>query len=162
MTSHWRGKYLEMVEEDGWEFVRRTSGMSAVVIIAEVEGEVLLVEQYRVPVGKNCIELPAGLIGDDDGKDDSVEEAATRELEEETGYRPGRIERLGEFYSSSGVMGESFHLVRAHDCVKVSDGGGTDSEDIIVHRVAADRIADFVAQKRQDGLGIDVRLMRWL
>ena len=162
MTSRWRGKYLEMVEENGWEYVRRTSGMSAVVIIAEVEGEVLLVEQYRVPVGKNCIELPAGLIGDDDGKDDSVEEAAARELEEETGYRPGRIERLGEFYSSSGVMGESFHLVRAHDCVKVGEGGGTESEDITVHRVAADSIADFVAQKRQEGLGIDVRLVRWL
>ncbi|WP_260482202.1 NUDIX hydrolase [Sphingomicrobium flavum] len=162
MTSRWRGKYLEMVEEDGWEFVRRTSGMSAVVIIAEVDGEVLLVEQYRVPVGKNCIELPAGLIGDDDGKNDSVEEAAARELEEETGYRPGRIERLGEFYSSSGVMGESFHLVRAYDCVKVGEGGGTDSEDIIVHRVPPERIADFVAQKRQEGLGIDVRLVRWL
>ncbi|MBB3764123.1 NUDIX hydrolase [Sphingomicrobium lutaoense] len=157
----WKGRYLEMRQKDGWEFVTRTSGMSAVVIIAEIDDHLLLVEQFRVPVGRNCLELPAGLIGDDDGKEDSVEDAAARELEEETGYRPGRIQRLGEFYSSSGVMGESFHLVRAHDCVKVGEGGGTDSEDITVHKVPLSEVSRFIERKRQENVGMDVRLMCW-
>lgn len=162
MSKAWTGKYLEMHVEDGWEYVRRAGGMSAVVIIAEVEGDLLLVEQYRVPVGKSCLELPAGLIGDKDGEDDSVEQAASRELEEETGYRPGLIERLGEFYSSPGMMGESFHLVRAHDCVKVGEGGGTASEDIIVHRVPKGELKEFIEAKRGEGTVIDVRLLHFL
>lgn len=158
----WQGRYLEMHKDGSWEFVRRASGMSAAVIIAEVESDLLLVEQFRVPLGKNCLELPAGLIGDDEGEHDSVEEAATRELEEETGYCPGRIERLGEFYSSPGMVAESFHLVRAHDCVKVGEGGGVSGENIIVHRVPKGEVADFIAAKRGEGVAIDVRLMRWL
>lgn len=158
----WKGRYLEMWQKDGWEFVKRAGGMSAVVIIAEVDDELLLVEQFRVPVGKRCLELPAGLIGDDDGKDDSVEEAAARELEEETGYRPSRIERLGEFYSSAGNLGESFHLVRAHDCVKVGEGGGTESEDIAVHRVPLGEVKQFIERKRREDVGVDARLLRWI
>ncbi len=67
--------------------------------------------------------------------------SARRELEEETGYRAAQWENLGEFYSSPGMVAESFTLLKATGLTQVSDGGGTAHEDIVVHRVplAADR-----------------------
>ena len=162
----WEGRFITAVRDGRWEYVRRARSIRAVVILAETDaGEVLLVEQYRVPIGTACLELPAGLIGDDDGggngggDGDTVEAAAVRELIEETGYRPERIERLGDFYSSPGMVAEGFTLVRASGLTRVGDGGGTDGEDIIVHHVARDAMADFVATKRGEGVGIDVRLL---
>ena len=133
------------------------------ILAVDEEDHVILVEQFRVPLGKACIELPAGLIGDgagDDGEDATA--AAARELEEETGYRAGRLEVLGEFYSSPGMVSESFTLLRAHELVRVGDGGGTDSEDITVHRVPLARIGEAIDTWRAQGLGIDVRLLTLL
>ncbi|WP_265530239.1 NUDIX hydrolase [Sphingomicrobium marinum] len=162
MTNVWRGKYLEMHDDDGWEYVSRVGGMSAVAIEAIIDGDILLVEQFRAPLGARCLEFPAGLIGDDDGgEDDTPEAAAIRELEEETGYRAGRIEYVGRFYSSPGMVSESFHLVRAHDLKKVGSGGGNDSEDIVVHRVPLGEVERFIQEKRDAGIAIDVRLMQF-
>ncbi len=160
----WQGRFITAVKDEQWEYVRRANNIRAVVILAETDaGEILLVEQPRVPIGRACLELPAGLIGDDDGgADDTVEKAARRELEEETGYRATSIEELGEFYSSPGMVSESFTLVRATGLEKVGDGGGTDGEDIIVHRVRREAIAAFVAAARDRGLGIDVKLLMLL
>ena len=99
--------------------------IGAVVILAEHDGKVVLVEQFRVPLGRRCLELPAGLVGDED--DMGVEETALKELEEETGFGAERIERLGEFYSSPGMASEGFTLVRAHGLSKIGAGGGTDA-----------------------------------
>ena len=154
----WQGKYLVAKRRGTWEFVSRAGSIRAAVILAVDEGEVILVEQFRVPLGRPCLELPAGLIGDIDAGE-SVDESARRELEEETGYRAGRIEDLGEFYSSPGMASESFTLVRATDLTKVGDGGGDDDENITVHRVPLGEIAAFVAAKRAEGLAIDVKLL---
>ena len=82
--------------------------MHAVVILAEYEGKVVLVEQPRVPLGnRKCIELPAGLVGDEDDK--GVEETAIKELEEETGFTADRIEVIGEFFSSPGMVVRGLH-----------------------------------------------------
>ncbi|MEO6113773.1 MAG: NUDIX hydrolase [Sphingomicrobium sp.] len=157
----WEGRFITAVRDGRWEYVRRARGIRAVVILAETDaGEVLLVEQHRVPIGGPCLELPAGLIGDDEGGEaDTVEAAAVRELVEETGYRPERVERLGDYFSSPGMVAEGFTLVRASGLTRVGDGGGTGGENIIVHRVQRDAIADFVATKRREGVGIDVRLL---
>ena len=131
------------------------------MILATVDGDVLLVEQYRVPLGRICLELPAGLIGDDaEGEDDLV--AAGRELEEETGYRAGKLVDLGEFHSSPGMVSESFTLVRATELVQTGPGGGTEGEAITVHRVPLSAIAPFVAAKRAEGCGVDVRVLMLL
>ena len=109
----WAGKYLRLVTDGSWEFVERVGGMTAVVIVAIHDGKYILVEQARVPLGnRRCIELPAGLVGDED--DRGVEDTALKELEEETGFVADSIERLGEFFSSPGMVAEGYTLVRAH------------------------------------------------
>lgn len=157
VETMWEGRFVSAKRRGKWEYVSRSRGIKAAVILAIDDGHVLLVEQYRVPLSKNCIELPAGLIGDETEGEDTLE-AAARELEEETGYRAGRLESLGEFYSSPGMVSESFTLVRAHDLQKTGDGGGVDGENIIVHRVNICAMPDFLAAKRAQGCAIDVRL----
>ena len=154
----WQGKFVTAKRKGKWEYVSRSRGIKAAVILAVEDGHVLLVEQFRVPLGKNCIELPAGLIGDETiGEDPLV--AAGRELEEETGYRATKLESLGEYYSSPGMASESFTLVRATGLEKVSEGGGVEGEGITPHRIAINQIADFISTKRAIGCGIDVRLL---
>ncbi len=157
----WQGKFITARTKGKWEFVSRARGIRAAVILAvDDEDHVILVEQFRVPLGKSCIELPAGLIGDEDGsEDEDATAAAVRELEEETGYHAARMENLGEFYSSPGMVSESFTLLRAHGLTKVSAGGGTEGEDITVHRVPLAGIEQFIAEARANGHGIDVRLL---
>jgi len=129
-----------------------------VIVAVDDDGHLLLVEQYRVPLGRRCLELPAGLIGDG-GDDEADETAAARELEEETGYRAARIESLGEFFSSPGMVSESFTLVRAHGLTRVGEGGGVEGENIIVHRVKLADVPAYVAACRARGMAIDVKLL---
>ncbi len=157
----WQGRFITAKTRGKWEYVARARGIKAAVILAVDDGHVLLVEQFRVPIGANCLELPAGLIGDET-EGEAVELAAARELEEETGYRPGRIESLGEFFSSPGMVSESFYFVRAHTLEKVSEGGGVEGENITVHRVPLAGVAQFIADKRAQGCMMDTKLLMLL
>lgn len=154
----WQGRFITAKREGKWEYVGRARNIRAAVILAVDAGDVILVEQYRVPLKRQCIELPAGLIGDET-EGEAVEIAAARELEEETGYRAARIDDLGEFSSSPGMVSETFTLVRATGLEKVHEGGGVEGEDIIVHRVPLSGIAEFVAAQRALGKMIDVRVL---
>lgn len=159
----WEGKYVSAKKRGRWEYVGRARNIRAAVILATIEGDVLLVEQYRVPLGRDCLELPAGLIGDNggaEGEDDLA--AAGRELEEETGYRAAQLDDLGTFWSSPGMVSESFTLVRATGLEQVSSGGGVEGENITVHRVPLEAVRSFVAAKRAEGCGIDVRVLMLL
>ena len=160
----WQGKYITTKVKGRWEFVSRARGIRAAVIIAvDDEGHILLVEQFRVPLGRPCIELPAGLVGDHEGDEDEHSgEAANRELVEETGYRAARMEDLGEFWSSPGMVSESFSLFRAHGLAKIGPGGGTEGENITVHRVPLARLPAFIAERRALGDAIDVKLLTLL
>ena len=154
----WRGKFVEIRTRGRWEFAGRTRNIQAAVILALDGDEVILIDQYRVPLGRRCLELPAGLIGDEhDG--DTVAAAAERELAEETGYRAAQIELLGEFHSSPGMVSEGFTLVRATGLTRIGDGGGVAGEDIIVYRVPVADVPAFVAARRTEGLAIDVKLL---
>ena len=158
LETMWQGKYISALKRGRWEFVSRTGSTNAVVIVAEHEGKVILIEQFRVPVGGRCLELPAGLVGDED-EHATVEDTAVKELEEETGFTCDRVERLGEFHSSPGMVAESFTLVRAHGVRKVGEGGGTHEEDIEVFLVAREDIPNFMAERRAAGSAVDVKLL---
>ena len=128
------------------------------VILAEHDGKVVLVEQERVPIGRRCLELPAGLIGDED-ENDNVEAAARRELEEETGFVAEQIEVLGEYYSSPGMVAESFTLVRATGLsAHRRRAAGWMARTSSRTWCRAREIAAFVAAKRAEGVGIDVQV----
>jgi ADP-ribose pyrophosphatase len=157
----WQGKFITAKRSGKWEYVGRARGIKAAVILAIEDGHAILVEQYRVPLGRNCIELPAGLIGDEE-VGEVVETAAARELEEETGYRAAEISVIGEFYSSPGMVSESFTLVKALGLTKMSEGGGVEDENITVHRVALGQLDAFIDGKRREGCGIDVKLLTLL
>jgi ADP-ribose pyrophosphatase len=154
----WTGKFVVAKRRGRWEYAGRPGGMRAAVVLAIDAGEVILVEQYRVPLGKFCLELPAGLIGDEAEGEDALASAA-RELEEEAGYRAARWEELGEFWSSPGMLSECFTLVKATGLTRVGDGGGTAHEDIVVHRVPLGRVVETVAEHRASGHAIDVKLL---
>ena len=154
----WTGRYIVAKRRGPWEYFGRARTIGAAVILAVEDGHVLLVEQWRVPLQRRCLELPAGLVGDETEHEDVLVSAA-RELEEETGWRPGRVEIVGEFASSPGMVSETFTLVRASGLTRVGAGGGVAGEDIVVHRVALADIPAFVAVKRTERCVIDVKLL---
>jgi len=154
----WRGDYIRALKCGRWEYVSRVGDVRAVVIFAEFEGKVILIEQPRIAVGSRCLELPAGLVGDED-PGATVEDTAVKELEEETGFTADRIERLGDFHASPGMLSEGFTLVRAHG---VRPTGGGHEEDIVVHLVPRADIPAFIEQKRAEGHAIDVKLLIFL
>lgn len=154
----WQGRFITAKTRGRWEYVSRARGIKAAVILAVDDGHVLLVEQYRVPLGSRCLELPAGLVGDET-EGEAFELAAARELEEETGYRPAHVELVGEFHSSPGMVSESFYFVRALGLEKVSEGGGVEGENIVVHRVPLGAVLEFVAAKRAEGCAMDAKLL---
>lgn len=155
----WQGKWITARRRGKWEYVSRAGGINAVVILAiDDEGHVLLVDQYRVPLGRRCIELPAGLIGDEHAGDTPTD-AARRELEEETGYAAETIDEIGFFHASPGMVTEGFFMVRARGLTRVGEGGGISDEDIVVHRVPLREVPAFVAAKRAEGAAVDVKIL---
>jgi ADP-ribose pyrophosphatase len=160
----WQGKFLEAHVapwgEDGqWEYVKRARGIQAAVIIALTSAhEIVLVEQYRPPLGRPCIELPAGLVGDET-EGEAVFASAQRELHEETGFEATEWEEIGEFASSPGMVGEIFHLYRATGLARTGAGGGVSNEGIVVHVVPVSGIPAFIAEARARGCAIDTRLL---
>ena len=154
----WEGRFIAAKRRGKWEYVSRTRGVTAAVILAIDEDHVILVEQYRVPLGGWCLELPAGLIGDEE-EGEEAEAAAIRELEEETGYRAARMVDLGKFHASPGMSSESFTLLRAEGLEKTGEGGGVAGEEIVVHRVPLALAPEFVAGKRAEGCAMDVKML---
>jgi len=157
----WAGKYVRALKRGHWEFASRANDIRAVAILAEHEGKLILVDQPRVAPNRRCLELPAGLVGDQD-PNATIESTAVKELEEETGYTATNVERIGDFYSSPGMLSEGFTLVRASGLTRIGEGGGDENEDINVHLVPRENIARFIAEKREQGFGIDVKLMLFM
>ena len=154
------GRWVRLIRQDGWEWAERTRA-SGVVVIAAVTpaGHVLLVEQHRKPVGARVIEMPAGLAGDIVGHEhEELAEAARRELEEETGWRPGRVERVTSGPVSAGLTSEVLTVFVAHDLVKVGDGGGDESEDIVVHEVQLADVHRWLAERAAAGVMADPKV----
>ena len=156
----YEGQWLRLVKIGRWESCERThgsSGMAVIIIAVTPQDEVLFVEQDRVPLGARTIEMPAGLVGDDHALD-TLEDAARRELVEETGWFPNKVEVLLIGPTSSGMSNERIAFVRARDLVKVGEGGGVDNEDITVHAVPRAQAPAWLMQKQIEGYELDLKL----
>jgi ADP-ribose pyrophosphatase len=152
------GKHVLVLERDGWEFVERKRGKSAVVILAVTDDDrIIFVEQFRRPVNARVIEFPAGLVGDDDSNEDPAE-TAKRELEEETGYACASVEHLTSGPTSPGITSETVAFYRARGLEQRGAGGGVGNEDITVHRVPRSDVVDWLKRRESNGILIDVKI----
>jgi ADP-ribose pyrophosphatase len=151
------GKHVLVLERDGWEFVERTKGKTAVAVIAMTDDEkIILTEQIRHPVDRRVIDWPAGLVGDE-GENDP-ERTARKELEEETGYTCERIELLASGPTSPGITSEIVSFYAATNVVKTNEGGGVEGEDITVHAIPLRDIETWLRKKERDGVLIDLKI----
>ena len=164
--NHFNGRYLGVRERDNWEYVTRTNASAVAIIIPVTDlNELVLVEQFRVPVDCRVIELAAGLVGDLDDPQESAELAARRELEEETGFRAGRLSHLLTCPSSAGMSDESVSFFLADELVRMSAGGGDASENIKVHIVPLSTASDWLVQMMKTGALVDPKIysaLYWL
>jgi ADP-ribose pyrophosphatase len=155
-----QGRFLTFIDEGGWEYVTRP-GVTGIAVIVAVTDErrLVLVEQYRPAVHNRVIELPAGLVGDADGRrEESMAEAATRELEEETGYAAAKMDLLFEGPIAVGVSDEVVSFFGARGLKRVGPGGGDETEDITVHEVPLAELKAFLAAKVKEGLAVDPKI----
>jgi len=138
------GEFLRLLRRRHWEYVERTNSRGVAVIVAVTDaGELLLVEQYRLPLQRPVIELPAGLVGDV-GETETLFEAAQRELEEETGYRAASMSELASGPTTAGLSNEITTFCQASGLTRVGSGGGDASEDITVHPVPLAGLRDWL------------------
>jgi len=154
------GRFLSIRKKGHWEYVERHKASGIVAILAITNNrELILVEQFRIPVNKRVIEIPAGLAGDtEDKENEGLAEAAKRELLEETGYEAQRMEYLTEGPTSAGLSTEVITLFRAHELKKVSKGGGDESENIQVHVVPLAELKSWIKSKRKAGCLVDYKV----
>jgi ADP-ribose diphosphatase len=159
IRTEFEGKYLRMCVRGTWEYVERThaGGMATIIVAVTPDDRILFVEQFRVPLQKPTIELPAGLVGDIHA-DESLELSAARELEEETGWRPAHCEVMMVGPTSAGLTTERIAFVRATGLTKIHDGGGDASENITVHEVPVAQAPQWLARMMAEGYEMDPKL----
>lgn len=156
----YESKWLGLYRIGHWDFARRPNADSCVGILAITQNdEIILVEQFRIPMGKRVIEIPAGLVGDELAhRGESLEESAERELLEETGYRARQIELLISSPTSAGMTSEYTHLFLAKNLVQETQGGGIDGEEISVYQVPLSELREFLSKKQAEGAAVDFKI----
>lgn len=158
------GQFVNFVSRGGWEYAERRN-MTGIVVLIPVTGEreLILVEQFRPPVGCAVIELPAGLAGDlPEAQDENLEMAAERELIEETGYRPGVLSLVAKGPPSPGITDEVMNIFLATRLERVGEGGGDASEAITVHKVPLDSAQSWLQERAAMGVMIDPKVFMGL
>ncbi|MDX2226087.1 MAG: NUDIX hydrolase [Verrucomicrobiae bacterium] len=155
-----QGKHINLVAEGRWEFAERPRVCGIVFIAAMTpEKRVIMVEQYRPPVGRIVVELPAGLAGDIPGQEhEDLAVAARRELLEETGYEAAEMHKVMEGVPSAGICSEVLTLFVATGLRKVSEGGGDAHEQITVHEVPIGQMNDWLAAQTALGKTVDYKV----
>lgn len=162
-TIHYAGRYLGMTETDNWEYAYRTNASGVVVLVPVTDdGELVLVEQFRIPVQSRVMELPAGLVGDNGDFEERFKTAAQRELIEETGFRAKSIEQLLSAPSTPGMANEMITIYLATGLERVGPGGGDDNEDITVHLMPMDNAVEWLSARQAEGVMIDPKIFAGL
>lgn len=130
---------------DGRETTREIVEHEDCIAVVPVDDKdnVLLVRQYRKPVEKELLEIPAG--GIDSGE--SPEDAVRREMQEETGFLPRKLVKLGGFYSAPGFCTEYLHLYLASDFIP-SQLHADDTESISLELVPVTEIPELLTSGR--------------
>lgn len=154
------GKYFTFLRKGQWEYIQ-PKNFTGVVLIVPItdDGKIVLVEQYRVPMGAKVIEIPAGLIGDQAhlAGEDHVR-GALRELHEETGYEAERMELLTCGAQSAGSNAVMLSVFKATGLRKTGPGGGDHTEDIVVHEVPLSEVRSWLERRRAAGNVIDLKV----
>ena len=153
-------RWLGLYRIGHWDFVRRPASDSCVGVLAITPAdEVILIEQFRIPIQRRVIEIPAGLVGDEvEFRGESLAETAGRELLEETGYRAAEIRPLLASPTSAGMTSEYTHFFFATGLTRENPGGGVAGEDITVHHVPVASLREWLAAKEQEGCAIDFKI----
>lgn len=160
----WQGKFMSAVEityRDArgavrtWEALERV-GIGGIVVMAAVTptGHIILEKQFRPPLGRNVIELPAGLVE----PGEPMEDAAKRELIEETGWSAGRLEFLAEGPISTGASTELLRAFLCTDLDYVGKNGGDDNEIIEVVETPLGNVLDFLNKAQAAGCLVDLKV----
>jgi ADP-ribose pyrophosphatase len=156
----YEGEWLRLLRRGRWEYAERShsaEGLAVIIVAVTPDDDVLFVEQFRVPLGAPTIEFPAGLVADSHDAD-TVEEAARRELVEETGWSPSSVRVLLTGPTSAGMTNERIAFARATGLNKVGSGGGVGAEDIVVHHVPRADAAAWLMRKGEQGCELDLKL----
>lgn len=150
------GEFLQLHRRAHWEYISRRQASGAASILAVTDSdELLLVEQYRYPLQRNVLELPAGVVGDEpEHAGESLAACANRELVEETGYEASSMQRILTGPSSPGLSSECSHLMRATGLRRVGEGGGVAGENITVHVVPLAEVEGWLLTQQARGLMI--------
>ncbi len=138
-------------ESDGHRFTYTYLSVAPSVMVVAItpEREILLVRQYRYPTRRFSYELPGGGSG---GADPA--EAAGRELAEETGFRAGSVEKLGEFVTYCGLADEICHVFLARE-LQPGDQTLDRTEHMTVEAVSYPRLRAMIASGEfMDGMGL--------
>lgn len=158
------GKHVNLSTRGGWEFVER-KGISGIVGIVAVTNEdnLLLVEQYRPPMDKRVIELPAGLAGDVAGQEaEELANAARRELFEETGFEAAEMICLAAAASSAGITDEVVTLFLARGLKRIGPPMGDGGEEITLHEVPHGSVKQWLAAQTCAGRSVDMKVFAGL
>ncbi len=160
----WKGNFMSAVEityRDAkgvvrtWEALERV-GIGGIVVMVGVtpDSDVILEKQFRPPMGRDVIELPAGLVE----SGEKMEDAARRELIEETGWSAGKLQFLAEGPISTGASTEALRAYLCTELTHVGKNGGDDNEIIEVIEVPLRSVQEYLREQQKKGSLVDLKV----
>jgi ADP-ribose pyrophosphatase len=154
------GKFIRVIDRNGWEYASRKNLSGIVGIIGVTErNELLLIEQFRPPINKPVIEIPAGLAGDLKGsRNEGLAKAARRELLEETGYICKTLRQVAAGTASAGICDEIITLFVATGLTHIGTAHGDGTEHITTHLIPLDKVEAWLRKQRRNGKEVDLKV----